>query len=211
MVGAGSCWTKPMHIKLYFAPETRAIRPRWLLEEIGQAYELERIDVFGEQGGSPEYKAINPYGTVPAAEIDGQVMLESGAICHWLADQFSDQHMAPSPDNADRIVYERYMSYAVATLEPPVWLLIVHGALLSDDLRVSEILPWATSRYTYLLSKLEQEFGDGPYLLGDQFGAADIMVGSTLMWRQDLLQGFDLLEEYVGRLKARSAYRRSVL
>ena len=197
-----------MHIKLYYTAGTRALRPRWLLEELGQAYDLETIDLFGGEGRSERYKQINPYGTVPAAEIDGRIMLESGAICHWLADRFPEKKLAPPHEQADRIDYERYMSYAVATLEPPIWLIIVHGQLLSEPHQVPEIIPWATKRYLYLLKLLTAEFGNGPYLLGEQFTAADIMVGSTLMWEPDLLREYEKLAAYVKRLQDRSAYQR---
>jgi glutathione S-transferase len=68
-------------MKLYFAPRTRAIRPRWLLEELGVPYELVKLDLTRQENNTPEYLAVNPLGEVPAL-VDGEVtLLESLASC----------------------------------------------------------------------------------------------------------------------------------
>ena len=77
-----------MDIKLYHTPETRADRVRWLLHELDIPYELVRIDLFSGQTNTAEYKKIHPHGLVPAIDIDGHIMFESCAICHWLTDMF---------------------------------------------------------------------------------------------------------------------------
>jgi len=89
-----------MDITLYYTPQTRAIRPRWLMEELGLEYKLQNIDLYAGEGETEEYKKINPLGAVPAMKIDGEVMLESGAMCHWMADYYADSKLAPAIQDA---------------------------------------------------------------------------------------------------------------
>lgn len=84
-----------MDIKLYYTPHTRAVRPRWLLEELNIPYQLEHIDLFAGEGQSRDYLKINPLGAVPAMEVDGEIMLESGAMCRWLTDRHIESELAP--------------------------------------------------------------------------------------------------------------------
>ena len=81
-------------MKLYFAPRTRAVRARWLLEELGVPYELIKLDLARQENTTPAYLAVHPLGEVPAL-VDGDVtLLESLAICLHLADRFPEKHLA---------------------------------------------------------------------------------------------------------------------
>ena len=198
-----------MDITLYYTHNTRSLRPRWLLEEMQLPYKLHLIDLFGGEGQSPDYLRINPHGAVPAAEIDGQVMLESGAICQWLTDSFPDKGMAPAHGSSERMQYEQWMYYTLGTLELPKWLTILHGAILPEDQRVPDIIGWADKRNLPLLKTLNTDLGGRDYLLGEQFSSADIMVGSTLLWQPEEVQKFPALQAYCERLQARPAYQRA--
>ena len=102
-----------MDIELYHTPQTRSSRPRWLLEELGTPYRLRSVDLFGG-----ERNPAHPLGSVPAINIDGETLIESGAICHWLADRFLDKGLAPAMDDPRRARYEQWMFFVPATLEP---------------------------------------------------------------------------------------------
>lgn len=198
-----------MHITLHYTPGTRAIRPRWLLEELEITYDLKTVDLFDGGGNSPEYKAIHPMGLVPALEINGQVQLESGAMCHWLADHFIAAGLAPTPDDPTRINYEQWMFFAPGTLEPPAWLVVLHSKILPETQRVDSVVPWAMKRYLAAVKSLGETLNGKKYLLGDTFTAADIMVGSTLMWIPDALNDYPTMQDYTDRLKQRGAYIRA--
>ena len=92
-------------MKLYYAPQTRATRPRWMLEEIGAPYELVRLQLSKGEHKQPEYLKIHPHGAVPAYS-DGEVtMFESAAICAYLADKFPDKRLAPPLGSPQRGLY----------------------------------------------------------------------------------------------------------
>lgn len=199
-----------MDIKLYFTPQTRAVRPRWLLEELKIPYQLQTIDLFNGEGLSEDYRKIHPLGSVPAMEVNGEVMLESGAICHWLADYFSDSGLAPSIDDTKRIAYEQWMFFAQATLELQPWLVILHSKILDEKSRVEEIVPWALKRHNQVLRMMNDALFDRDYLLGDEFSVADIMMGSVLMMLPESLSKYPELMVYIQRLKERPAYQKAI-
>lgn len=200
-----------MTIKLYYTHGTRATRPRWMLEELGLDYTLVPIDLFSGEGQSPTYKKIHPLGYVPAIEIDGRVQIESGAICHWLADQYPEKGLAPGISSPDRMRYEQWMFFAPGTLEPPAWLVLLHGRVLPESKRIDAIVPWALQRYDGILAALNQEMTGRDYIATDQFTAADIMIGSILMWLPDSLKAYSSLSDYVACLKARQAWQRATV
>jgi glutathione S-transferase len=198
-----------MHITLHYTPGTRAIRPRWLLEELDIPYELNRLDLYGGECNKPEYKAIHPLGQVPALEINGQIQLESGAMLHWLADHFIATELAPTPGDPTRINYEQWMFFTPGTLEPPAFYAILHSKILPKAQRIEDFVPWAMQRYLQSVEVVDNALDGKTFLLGDKFSAADIMVGSTLMWIPDALLDFPCLQEYVNRLKERDAFIRA--
>ncbi len=199
-----------MKIKLYYTPRTRAHRPRWLLEEMGLNYQLEYLDIFSGEGMSRQYRSIHPHGSVPAIDIDGEVMFESGAICHWLTDQFPEHKLAPAMDDPLRRIYEQWMFYAPGTMEPPFMMAVMHEFLLPESRRVPEIIPWAKKQYGFVLRVLEKELKNRDYLVGDEFTTADIMVGTYLLWSEKYLESHEALKAYVKRLLERPACQRAL-
>ncbi len=199
-----------MDITLYFTPQTRAVRPRWLLEELGLPYQLQHIDLFAGEGESEEYKQIHPLGAVPAMKVDGEVMLESAAICHWLTDYHSDAGLAPAINDSQRMKYEQWMFFSQATLEVQPWLVIMHSKILDEKHRVAEIIPWALDRHKTILKMMNDELDHQNYLLGNSFSTADIMLGSVLMMLPDTLAKYPDLMVYVQRLKERPAFQKAI-
>lgn len=199
-----------MEIKLYYTPHTRSLRPRWLLEELGLRYQLIPIDLFAGEAESEHYRQINPLAAVPAVEIDGEVMLESGAICHWLADRFINKKLAPALDSAERRRYEQWMFFVPGTLEPPAFYALLHSKILPEENRVTAIVPWTMQRYDSVIKVVNDALEGNNYLMGDQYTAADILVGSVLMWLPDALQAYPALQTYSEKLKQRLAYQRAI-
>ena len=196
-----------MNIKLYYMSHTRAFRVRWLLEELGLEYKLEYINLAGGEANTEAYKAVHPLGYLPAIEVDGNPMFESGAICAWLTDQYPQKNLSPDTLSPDRRIYEQWMYFVPGEVEPPIFYHQLHNKVLPKKNQVEEILPWLLERYTHVLKALQNRLENNEYLLGENFSTADIMLGSAINWQPDLLQPFRALQNYISRLKAREPYK----
>ncbi|MDX2505261.1 MAG: glutathione S-transferase family protein [Gammaproteobacteria bacterium] len=199
-----------MKLTLYGLNKTRSVRPQWLLEELGLDYELIEIDIFQGEGQSKNYRKIHPHGQLPALDVDGKIIFESGAICHWLADQFLDQGLAPSLNDPLRTDYEQWMFYVPATLEPPAWHYMLHTRILPESKRIKAIADWNETQYINTLKVLNRLLKNKSYLLGEQFSTADIMLAYLLFWFPELLQRFSVLQTYCERLQNREAYQKII-
>src|SRR5580700_2709800 len=125
-------------MKLYFAPRTRASRPRWLLEELGVPYELVRLDMAKKEHKEPSYLALHPHGAVPAL-TDGEVTIfESAAICLYLADKFPEKKLAPPVGSPARGLYYQWIIYGMATMEAPILEAYLHTRGLPEEKRSAE-------------------------------------------------------------------------
>ncbi|AEI63139.1 glutathione S-transferase family protein [Corallococcus macrosporus] len=185
-----------MTMKLYFNPRSRAAIARWMLDECGAPYEIVPIDFEKKENKSPEFLKINPAGKLPAL-VDGDTRLfEGAAICLYLADKFPEAQLAPKLGDKDRGRYLSLMVYSTSQLEPA----------MSDHMMK---LPTSPSRgwtdFETALNVIEGELGQGPYLFGERFTAADVMIGSMFIWMRIFgsKTGRPALEAYVERLLAR--------
>jgi glutathione S-transferase len=194
-----------MDIELFYTPKTRSTRPRWLLEELEVPYRIRHVDLFGG-----ERNPAHPLGSVPAVRIDGDTLIESGAICHWLADRHPDRGLAPAMNDPLRARYEQWMFHVPGTLEPPAFEILLHTEILPEKHRVEDIVPFATRGYRRVLRMLAEELDHDGYLLGDRFSCADIMTGTTLGWLPGLLEDYPPLLAYIERVTARPAFRRAM-
>ena len=198
-------------LKLYHSRQSRSVRPRWLLEELGVPYELVTLDMQKGEHKTPAYMKVHPHGAVPAL-VDGDLQLfESAAICAYLADKFPEKRLAPPPGTAARGLYYQWLVYAIATLEPPVIDVFMQTVMLPEAERKPAVVEAARKKFADVASVLEQALGTRPFLLGDQFTAADVMIGSTLGWAQmlGLLEGRKTLQQYVQRLSERPALQKA--
>jgi glutathione S-transferase len=184
-----------MTLKLYFIPG-RSWLPRWLLGEMGEPFELVELDFEKGETKKPAYLEINPLGKLPALDVDGEIITETAAICLYLADLRPKLALAPTLGDPDRGRYLSLMVHASAALEPSVTDVFLKRQ--SDRLMVG----WVPLKDE--LPFVERHLGAGPYLFGDRFTAADVMVGGVLVWAKQLEIGLTpKLDAYVKRLMAR--------
>ena len=198
-------------MKLYYSPQTRAGRPRWLLEEIGAPYELVSLDMQKGEHKAPDYMKIHPHGAVPAL-VDGDLALfESAAICMYLADKFPDKKLAPPLGTPARGLYYQWMLYSMATLEPPVLDVFLHTVMLPEAERSPAVVEKARATFANVAGVLSNALTGRTFILGEQFSAADVMIGSTLAWAgfMGLLSNHPTLQAYAKRLSERPAFERS--
>jgi glutathione S-transferase len=190
---------------LTYAAQSRAGRVRWLLEELGLPYQLQRVTLYSDDTRG-DYRALHPLGRVPALVVDGgPPMMESGAILVWLADRYPERGLAPAFDAPERAAYLQWMFYGATTLEPPLSDLYFKGPDAETKAR-------GKAEFETAAAVLVTAFGDGrPYLCGPSFTAADIQIGSTLGWARGLglLEPFPALVEYGRRVGGRPAAKAS--
>lgn len=190
-------------LKLYYAPRSRAFRALWMLEELGQPYDLVPIDLQAGEQYRPSFRRINPMAKLPAIEHDGVAIAESGAILLYLADRFPAAKLAPPPDDPGRGPFLKWMFFAGSCLEP---------ALME---KVTGQKPEPTRSgwgdYERTEKVLAQGLKKGPWICGESFTAADVIYGSGiqfLMQLKMLPERPDYLT-YVTRCVARPAYKRA--
>lgn len=200
-------------MKLYYVPNTRAVRVRWLLEEMGVPHELVRLDPDKGETKAPEYLAINPLGRVPALS-DGEITIaESAAICAYLADKFPEKELAPAPGSSERGTYFQWLFFGMAMLEPLVDQHFKHTRTLPEAERSAEAAERAKKTFAAVVGPLERHLAGNEFLLGSRFSAADAIVGHLAMWarrtRMYDATSFPALDAYANRLRERPAFQRA--
>lgn len=198
-------------MKLYFAPNTRAVRPRWLLEELEVSYVLERLDLSKGEHKSLDYMKIHPHGAVPAL-VDGSLaMFESAAIVMYLADKYPEKGLAPAPGSPERGTYYQWILYAMTTIEPQILQYVLNTRMLPEEQRSAKAAEAAAAQFEQASKVLEHELRGHEYLVANRFSAADVMLGSTLAWARPygLIDKHADLAAYAGRLSDRPAYKRA--
>ena len=195
-----------MKLKLYYTPRTRAKRVRWLLAELGLSFEQVNVDLFKGEGQTKKYKKIHPLGCVPALEVDGNIIYESGAICDWLTDYYSEKQLAPSFKSELRLKYKQWFYFVVATIEPEAWCIVLHSFILPEKRRVPDIIKISEKKFKAALTVIENELEGKNYLVGDDFTTADIMLVSLLSWLPKLVQPFENTCAYMKRMQERECF-----
>lgn len=197
-------------IKLYFAPRTRSVRVLWLLEELGVPYQLERVAF--EPRPRVLFAQHTPSGKFPTIEDGDIVMCESGAIVEYLLERYGEGRLAPAAGTPERARYLQWLHFAESTAFAPLGIVIWLTRYRDDASQHVELIEDAKSRAANGLEFLEQRFGDGPYLVGSTFTAADVMMGFTLAAARMfgvLDDRFPALNAYLGRLGARPAFQKA--
>ena len=187
-------------IVCYTNPMSRGRIVRWMLEEVGQPYRTVVVDYAGMK--SPDYLAINPMGKVPAITHRGVVVTECAAICAYLADAFPDAGLAPATDAPLRGLYYRWMFFAAGPVEAAVTAKSL-GQLPPAE--KSAMVGYGS--FEQVVDGLEHALDRNPWLLGDQFTAADVYVGSQIAWGLMFksLPARPAFQAYAERIAARPA------
>ena len=201
---------KSMSITLYFAPGTRATRIAFLLEELGVPWEKVTLDLAQREHKTADYLALNPNGVVPTLKDGDTVIFESVAIALHLADRFAEKGLAPPPDSPLRGRYLSWMVWSMTTLEPPIGDVYLERTKPAEQ-QSARTVDAALERFRASAQVLEGALA-GPYLLGDTFSAADVMVGCVLSFAGMLgmLESHPRLRQYVAGITERPAYLRAM-
>jgi glutathione S-transferase len=192
-----------MTITFYTNPMSRGQIARWMLEEVGAPYEQVLLD-YGTTMKAPDYLAINPMGKVPAIVHDGKVVTECAAICAYLADAFPEAGLAPTAD--ERADYYRWLFFAAGPGEQA----ITNNAL-GLHVAPDKAMMAGYGSYDAMVDVLEMAVSRADYIAGNRFTAADVYVGSQVLWGTQFgtlpkRAGF---EAYGARVSDRPAYKRA--
>jgi glutathione S-transferase len=192
-------------MKLYWCPRTRAVRVVWILEELGAEYERIPVDIRDPEGRrDPEFLATSPLGKVPALEDNGVQVADSAAICLYLADRYGAGRLAPATDDPDRGRFLFWMFFAPGAVEPAM---------------AEKAGGWAPNRgahgwgdFDAVIGALENGLSRHPWILGASFSAADVMLGSSVVFLRafGMLPASPMLEAYADRCLARPGYQRAL-
>ena len=195
-------------MKVYFAPQSRAVRTVWLLEEMGQPYELVKFTLGQKEMRGPDYTAINPNGRVPTL-VDGDTTIsESTAIAQYLAAKYAPA-LAPGPDAQNFAEYLQWLHYAEGMIMPPINNYVVETILLPPERRNDEIAMRALKLLNRTLAAVEHLMEGRDFLAGD-FTIADTITGHAVVMSRRLGAAFENLPNlsaYADRLEARSAFQ----
>lgn len=190
-------------LTLYTNPMSRGRIARWMLEEIGEPYEVKYLR-YGEEMKGSAYTAINPMGKVPALLHGDQVVTECAAICAYLADVFPQAGLKPAEDRLG--AYYRWFFFAAGPLEQAVTNKSMGFEPTPEQ---SGMAGYGNFQLTY--DTLVSALVDVPYICGEQFTAADVYLGSQVGWGLGFgsLPPHPVLEAYRDRIYARATYQRA--
>ena len=186
----------------YTNPQSRGRIVLWMLEEVGQPYDTEIIPY--EAMKSERYLAVHPLGKVPAIKHHGRILTECAAICAYLADVFPEAELGPRAD--EKADYYRWLFYAAGPLE----------AAISNQAMGWQVPPERERMFGYgnferAIAAVDEMLSLRDYVCGDRFTAADVYVGSQIMFPMQfgVLPERDSFLRYRDRLAAREAYKRA--
>ena len=185
----------------YTHPQSRGRIAHWMMEEVGEPYRTVWLD-YGSTMKAPEYLAVNPMGKVPALRDGDTVVTESAAICAYLADRFPQCKLAPPPGDSARAAYYRWMFFVAGPLEMATTAKTLNWPVPE---RRERMVGFGSHAAT--LDALETALRPGPYVCGEQFTAADVVLGAALGWGMmfGTLDKRPSFAAYAARLQRREA------
>jgi len=192
-------------LTLYHAAPSRSSITHWMLEEVGEPFDLHLLSLSRGEHKSPEYLKINPMGKVPALRHGDVVLTEGSAICAYLADEFPARKLNIPVGDPRRGVYLKWLFFGPSCIEPAI---TDRAFPRKEPPRASAL---GHGDYDTVVDVLANAVAKGPYLMGEQFTAADVVIGSALRWGMQ----FKLLPErpeflpYTARLAERPALQRA--
>jgi glutathione S-transferase len=192
-----------MTMKLYYCPQTRAFTSLWGMEEVGQPYELVRVDIRAPGHPTEAYRKINPMGKVAGFEDNGVGFGETGAILLYVADKFPQTKLAPAPSDPRRGRFLQWLMFSASTMEP-VMMEKRTGA-------TPNTVQAGWGDYDRAMTALEAAMKPGPWLFGDHFTVADLYIASGLGFGMQfgMIDKRPAFVDFAGRASARPAYKRA--
>jgi len=199
-------------LKLHFAPNSRAGRVLWLLEELGLPYELNNMAFHPKALKSDEHRARHPLGRVPVLEDDGTLIWESGAIIDYILERHKNGGLKPSVDSDNFAKYLQWFHYCEGMVMPSMNTIVVHTILLPEERRDETVLGQAQRLLSRALEPVNEALEGKDYLIGDISGA-DFMLGHSCFMSNNLgcvSDEMTNIKGYVQRISERPAFKKAI-
>ncbi|HBZ44529.1 MAG TPA: glutathione S-transferase [Maritimibacter sp.] len=195
-------------IRLHAVPGSRSFRVHWMLAELGIEPEIETYRIGDGSLGTEDFRAVNPAGRVPALEIDGMTLIESGAIVEYLCET-RGAALWRAPGDAERADWLQWLHYA-ETVAVLVQNLNLQQVFLPDpSMRSPTVIGMEVRRLATVLKPLEARLGRQDYMLAGGFSGVDVMYGFAIeaAFHYVHRDRFPALQAYAARLADRPAYQ----
>ena len=200
-------------ITIYHSPMTRSCRILWLAEELGLDYELVSFELFSEKMTAPEFMAIHPMGKVPAI-IDGDFVLwETIAIIEYLVARYSTGALLPPRDTKPGATAIQWREFGENQLTVLASEIVVHDGILPAERTIPALVERGRDELPKIIGIIERALNRQPYIAGEHFTAADIVIGFALpiaMHAGFLGSDTPSCIAYHERLSARPAYQKAM-
>jgi glutathione S-transferase len=194
---------RPM-MQLYWSPRSRSFTALWLMEETGQPYERVLTDISTGAQKTPEYLAINPMGKVPALKDGDATLAEAAAICAYVVERYPEAKLAPPLGDPLRAKYLYWLFFGPSCIEPAM-------VQIATKIEMSPVSAgWGEA--TRVFNVLDAALAKGPWILGDSFSAADIVIGAGLNFVVRLFKmvpSRPSFDAYLDRCAVRPAFQRA--
>ena len=195
-------------LKVHFAPNSRAGRIIWLLEELSLPYEVNKMAFHPSDLKSDEHRKRHPLGRIPVLD-DGDIRIyESGAIIEYIIERHKNGGLKPSIEDPNYPEFLQWFHYCEGMVMPPINTIVVQTILLPKDRRDDTALNQAQRLLTKSLAPVNEALDNKEYLIGD-FSAADIMLGHACYMSNRMgcvTDEMKNIKAYVERLSSRPAF-----
>ncbi|MEX5729498.1 glutathione S-transferase [Rhodovulum iodosum] len=199
-------------IRLHHCPQARSFRTLWLMHEMGLDFETRRYSFFDKSLRQPDYLALSPAGRVPALEIDGRVLFESGAITEYLVETRPDCGLGRFPGDAERADWLEWLHFAETMGQHIAILTQQHIVLREDWMKSPTVMRLEAKRLEKVLEVVDRVVERRDWLLPSGFSAVDTNIGYGVMIARRFVPAALLpaVDAYYGRLADRPAFRKAV-
>jgi glutathione S-transferase len=188
----------------FHAPNTRSSGARILLEELGAPHELRVVNMKAGEQRKPAFLAVNPMGKVPALSDGDATLAEAAAICAYVAERYPQAKLAPPLGDPLRAKYLYWLFFAPGCVEPAM-------VQVATKIEMNPVAAgWGDAQRVF--DVLDAALTKGPWILGEQFSAADIAIGAGLNFAVRLFKmvpSRPSFDRYIDRCAARPAFQRA--
>lgn len=199
-------------LTVYHLVNSRSDRLIWLLEELGLEYEIEVFERDPETQRAPaEMRALHPMAKAPMLRDGDRILIESGAIFEYVLSRHGDAGLVPKSTDPDWPDYLQWLHFAEGSAMLPVLLDHFQGMGLCGPPGESPMAAMARSGLDQLCADLESVLSERPWLAGDRFTAADIMMGWVIemLDQRGETKHYAALSRFVETIRARPAHQRA--